>query len=80
MDIGLDGTHHLHLRTAGEGNRTFLLLHGWAVSGHIWDTLVDHWPAGAGPLLIPDLRGTGWSSKLREGYSLDDIRLTSSSG
>jgi len=72
MDVKIGASHHLHVRTAGDGNQTFLLVHGWAVSGHIWDTLVDHWPAGAGRLLIPDLRGTGWSSKPREGYSLDD--------
>lgn len=72
MDVKLSASHHLHVRTVGDGSPTFLLLHGWAVSGHIWDTLVDHWPAGAGQLLIPDLRGTGWSAKPREGYTLDD--------
>ena len=72
MDVRLSGTHHVHVRSAGDGKPTFLLVHGWAVSGHIWDTLVDHWPAGAGQLLMVDLRGAGWSSKPREGYTLDD--------
>lgn len=72
MDVRLDATHHLHVRSAGDGDLNFLLLHGWAVSGSIWDVFVEHWPAGAGKLLIPDLRGTGFSAKPQTGYSLDD--------
>ncbi|MEZ4452927.1 MAG: alpha/beta hydrolase, partial [Nannocystaceae bacterium] len=47
-------------------------IHGWAVSGRVWKPILDRWPAGAGKVLAPDLRGTGWSSKPREGYGIDD--------
>jgi pimeloyl-ACP methyl ester carboxylesterase len=65
----------LHLRDGGQAEPTTLLLHGWAVPGVVWEPVVARWPAHAGRLLVPDLRGTGWSSKPREGYSLaDDTR------
>jgi pimeloyl-ACP methyl ester carboxylesterase len=72
MQVILSQDHHLHVRALGEGSPTVLLLHGWAVSGRIWDPFVEHWPLEAGRLLIPDLRGTGWSAKPHKGYSLDD--------
>lgn len=72
MDVKCSAAHHLHVRHAGSGSRKLLLLHGWAVSGRIWEPLIENWPEGAGELLIPDLRGTGWSAKPREGYTLDD--------
>lgn len=65
----------LHLREGGEGSPTTLLLHGWAVPGVVWEPVLKRWPAGAGRVLAPDLRGTGFSSKPREGYTLeDDVR------
>jgi pimeloyl-ACP methyl ester carboxylesterase len=65
----------LHLRDAGQGSSTTLLLHGWAVPGVVWEPVLARWPAHAGRVLAPDLRGSGWSSKPREGYGLeDDVR------
>lgn len=72
MDVKCSAAHHLHVRQVGSGKRKLLLVHGWAISGNIWKSLVDLWPAGEGELLIPDLRGTGFSAKPREGYTLDD--------
>lgn len=62
----------LHLREGGQGSPTTLLLHGWAVPGDVWDPVLARWPDNAGRVLAPDLRGTGWSSKPREGYGLED--------
>ena len=62
----------LHLREGGEGTPTTLMLHGWAVPGAVWDPVLARWPADAGRVLVPDLRGTGFSSKPREGYALED--------
>lgn len=62
----------LHLRECGEGSPTTLLIHGWAVPGTVWEPVMARWPAGAGRVLAPDLRGTGFSSKPREGYTLED--------
>ncbi len=65
----------MHVREGGEGSPTTLLLHGWAVPGAVWDPVLARWPADAGRVIAPDLRGTGFSSKPREGYGLeDDVR------
>ena len=72
MRVELESGIQLHVHTAGEGEPTTLLIHGWAVSGRVWRPILDRWPAGAGKVLAPDLRGTGWSSKPREGYGIDD--------
>ena len=65
----------LHVREQGEGGPTTLLLHGWAVSGVVWEPVLASWPAHAGRVIVPDLRGTGFSQKPREGYTLeDDVR------
>ncbi len=62
----------LHLREGGEGKQTTLLIHGWAVPGVVWEPVLSRWPESAGRVLAPDLRGTGWSEKPREGYTLED--------
>jgi len=72
MDVILSAKHHLYVQSVGEGSPTILLLHGWAVSGRIWERFLERWPKDGGRLLVPDLRGTGWSAKPRHSYSLDD--------
>lgn len=62
----------LHLREGGQGGPTTLFLHGWAVPGDVWDPVLARWPSSAGRVIAPDLRGTGWSSKPRDGYTLED--------
>lgn len=71
MRVTLPSGIKLHVHEHGQGDRAALLVHGWAVSGHIWNDLFKKWPAGAGRLIAPDLRGSGWSSKPREGYTID---------
>jgi non-heme chloroperoxidase len=68
----ISDSHSLYVRSVGEGDPTLLLLHGWAVSGAVWDQLIRHWPATGGRLLVPDLRGSGRSARPERGYSLDD--------
>ena len=70
--IDLANGSSLHLREGGEGSTTTLLIHGWAVPGTVWEPVLARWPASAGRVLAPDLRGTGFSVKPREGYTLDD--------
>ncbi len=70
--VNLANGSSLHLREGGEGSPTTLLIHGWAVPGTVWEPVLARWPAGAGRVLAPDLRGTGFSSKPREGYGLED--------
>jgi pimeloyl-ACP methyl ester carboxylesterase len=62
----------LHTREGGQGSPTTLLVHGWAVPGGVWEPVLARWPDNAGRVIAPDLRGTGWSSKPREGYGLED--------
>src|SRR3954470_15609262 len=62
----------LHVREGGEGAPTTLLVHGWGVPSTVWDPVLERWPAEAGRVIAPDLRGGGWSSKPREGYTLAD--------
>lgn len=71
MRVALPSGIHLNVHEHGQGDSVALLVHGWAVSGHIWSDLFHKWPAGAGRLIAPDLRGSGFSSKPREGYSID---------
>lgn len=72
MNIELPTGVRLNVHERGQGAPTYLLIHGWTVSGLVWEPILDRWPAGAGRVLAPDLRGTGFSSKPREGYTLDD--------
>ena len=73
MEIPISQDHYLHVRSIGEGTPSVLALHGWSLSGRLWDDLIERWPAGGqGTLLIPDLRGTGWSAKPAAGYALSD--------
>lgn len=72
MNVELATGIRLNVYERGEGTPTFLLIHGWAVSGMVWEPILDRWPAGRGRVLAPDLRGTGFSDKPREGYGLDD--------
>jgi len=72
MRVDLPSGIHLNIHTRGGGDRTALLIHGWAVCGDIWSPVLDAWPADGPRLLAPDLRGTGWSSKPVDGYTLDN--------
>jgi non-heme chloroperoxidase len=72
MRITLPSGISLHVHIKDGSNPSTLLLHGWAVSSAVWEPVFARWPNRAGQVLAPDLRGTGWSSKPRDGYTLDD--------
>ncbi|EYF05816.1 alpha/beta fold hydrolase [Chondromyces apiculatus] len=70
----------LSYRSLGDGPEAVVLVHGWMVSGAVYDDLVEAFaevPSGRYKLVIPDLRGTGRSSKPEGGYTLaafvDDV-------
>lgn len=71
MRVDLSDGIQINLHTRGRGERVALLVHGWAVSGDIWAPVLERWPEDGPRLLACDLRGTGWSSKPRDGYTLD---------
>jgi pimeloyl-ACP methyl ester carboxylesterase len=57
----------LHVREAGSGPRTMVLIHGWSMSSDVWTKVLAAPPAGF-RLLAYDIRGFGDSSKPPEGY------------
>ncbi|MCO4745787.1 MAG: alpha/beta fold hydrolase [Proteobacteria bacterium] len=69
MDFALKGGGHLHVHNRPGNARRIVFVHGWAVTGGLWNPVFERW-AGAETLLAPDLQGTGWSSKPTTGYTL----------
>lgn len=71
-ELEIEGGRHLRVRVIGEGGPATVLLHGWSVASDVWDDVVERWPATMGRLIVPDLRGAGWSAKPAAGYQLAD--------
>lgn len=69
-----NGALSLQYRTFGGGPLDVLLVHGWMVSGAVFDELIEcmgaHGLAGV-RLIVPDLRGSGGSGQPTDGYGLD---------
>ena len=61
---------NIHYRTLGQGDPV-VLVHGWMVSGDVWDPVVDALIEAGKQLIIPDQRGTGSSGKPTQGYTLE---------
>lgn len=68
--ISADG-HELRARTLGDGPLPVLFVHGWMVSGAVWDELLAALPPTRHRFIVPDLRGTGGSARPVEGYRLE---------
>jgi len=62
--------HPLHFREFGEGGVRILFVHGWMVSGRVWDRLLPLLPDFRA--IVPDLRGSGASNTAGGSASLDD--------
>jgi len=61
----------IHYEKIGEGEKSLVFLHGFAMSLHAWDDIRDKFPMKRYTLYLVDLKGCGFSSKLNEGdYSL----------
>src|ERR1700686_4322189 len=56
----------LHVRIGGQGPAV-ILLHGYGETGDMWAPLAAEL-AGAHPVIVPDLRGMGLSSRPDSGY------------
>jgi pimeloyl-ACP methyl ester carboxylesterase len=68
LDVqGLGGTVRLHLAEAGAG-RPVLLLHGWPQHWWCWRRVIERLRHRY-RLLVPDLRGFGWSEAPGRGYT-----------
>lgn len=61
----------IHYRVVGDGPRNVLLVHGWMMSGAVFDELVGLLDTTGLRLVIPDLRGSGDSGAPAGGYTLE---------
>lgn len=61
---------NIHYRDLGQGDPV-VLVHGWMVSGAVWDPIVDALTEAGKRLIIPDQRGSGSSGKPAQGYTLE---------
>ncbi len=61
----------LSYRVVGDGDRDLLLVHGWMVSGTVFDELIEALDGERWRLIVPDLRGAGASGE-SESYRLQD--------
>ncbi|MFP2905854.1 alpha/beta fold hydrolase [Pyxidicoccus sp. 3LFB2] len=67
-----DGTS-LHYRVLGDGPRNVVLVHGWMVSGAVWNSMLERMDLTGLRLIVPDGRGTGQSGKPTGGYTLQGL-------
>lgn len=61
----------LAYRTFGEGSTSVLLVHGWMVSGAVYDDLIDALGTEGLRLIVPDLRGSGRSGSAEGTYTIE---------
>jgi|GEM_PF-878265 len=61
-------------RSYGTGNQNVILVHGWSVSGDVYDNFLTEIDLSKYRVLVPDLRGTGESDKPASGYTLDNYQ------
>jgi pimeloyl-ACP methyl ester carboxylesterase len=58
----------LHYVTAGEGDRTIVLLHGFPQTWWEWRRVIPHLVAAGFRVIAPDYRGAGYSWRPQGGY------------
>lgn len=61
----------LAYRTFGTGSTSVILVHGWMVSGAVYDDLVEAIGTDGLRLVVPDLRGTGRSGSADGTYTIE---------
>ncbi|AWV91362.1 alpha/beta hydrolase [Bradymonas sediminis] len=61
-------------RSYGTGYQTLILVHGWSVSGDVYDNFLTELDTSKYRVLVPDLRGTGASDRPATGYTLDNYQ------
>ncbi|HZH16722.1 MAG TPA: alpha/beta hydrolase [Archangium sp.] len=61
----------IHYRVVGDGPRNVLFVHGWMMSGAVFNELVELLDTTGLRLVIPDLRGSGASGAPASGYTLE---------
>lgn len=72
MDVKGKGGVRLSVRTQGQGSQPVVFVHGWMMSGRVWDDLLPHLHSEGLQLVVPDQRGTGESDRPESGYRVED--------
>lgn len=54
----------------GEGGLPVLFVHGWMLSGAVWDDVLEVLKPRRQRFIVPDLRGSGASGRPTEGYGV----------
>lgn len=70
LNVPTGDGRHLAAKVTGTGTTTTVAVHGWGVTGRIWQPLAERWSAGQ--LVVPDLCGAGGSAKPERGYGYRD--------
>jgi pimeloyl-ACP methyl ester carboxylesterase len=68
--VALKDNVSIAYRTIGTGSRDVFLIHGWMVSGAVYDDFLAHFDTAGLRVIVPDQRGTGRSSKPADGYRI----------
>jgi pimeloyl-ACP methyl ester carboxylesterase len=66
------GGVRLHVAEAGEGE-PIVLLHGWPEHWYAWRDVIPPLVAAGHRVIVPDLRGFGWSDAPHSGYRKDEL-------
>lgn len=61
-------------RSYGSGHQDVILVHGWSVTGDVYDNFLTELDTSKYRLLVPELRGTGASDTPATGYTLNNYQ------
>jgi pimeloyl-ACP methyl ester carboxylesterase len=70
MRVKTGDGHELEVRTIGDGGAAVLFVHGWMVSGAVWDDVLEALRPRGQRFIVPDQRGSGASARPEGGYTL----------
>lgn len=62
---------HISYRVIGAGSRDVILIHGWMVSGAVYDDLIAALDTEGLRLIVVDLRGSGKSGRPSSGFTIE---------
>lgn len=77
MEVLAPGGDKVAYRVFGDGPRTLILVHGWMMSGAVFDPFLSALDTAGLRVVVPDLVGSGDSARPESGYTLaryaDDV-------
>lgn len=68
--VSADGTG-LSYASHGSGEPPLVLVHGWMVTGRVWDDVIPHLAAAGRRVVVPSLRGAAPSAKAATDYAME---------